>query len=99
MKSIYSDPAQATRIEEMKKELAGGITKPEIDKMVNTAMAGGADGCKICGAGGGGFLLTGCAPEKTDQLRKAMSDYREMPFFLERLGSRVIFNVESYEWK
>ncbi|MDP7024914.1 MAG: GHMP kinase [Kiritimatiellia bacterium] len=84
---------------EMKKELAGGITKPEIDEMVSRAMAGGADGCKICGAGGGGFLLTACAPEKTDRLRKAMSGYREMPFFLERLGSRVIFNVESYEWK
>lgn len=84
---------------EMKKELAGGITKPEIDEMVSKAMAGGADGCKICGAGGGGFLLTACPPEKTDQLRAAMANYREMPFFLERLGSRVIFNVESYEWK
>jgi D-glycero-alpha-D-manno-heptose-7-phosphate kinase len=84
---------------EMKKELAEGITKPELDTMVQAALSGGAEGCKICGAGGGGFLLTSCAPETTNRLRAAMTGYREMPFFLERMGSRVIFNVESYEWK
>lgn len=83
----------------MKKQLAGGITNPEINAMVAKAQAGGATGCKICGAGGGGFLLTYCPPDRRDQLRSAMAGYREMPFFLERLGSRVIFNVESYEWK
>ncbi len=84
---------------DMKKQLAGGITKPELDEMVNRALASGATGCKICGAGGGGFLLTYCPPELKDQLRAGMAAYREMPFFLERMGSRVIFNVESYEWK
>ncbi|MBN1557035.1 MAG: GHMP kinase [Lentisphaerae bacterium] len=83
----------------MKKELAGGITNPDIDAMVDTALQGGAAGCKICGAGGGGFLLTGCPPDQCDALRRAMAAYREMPFFLERYGSKIIFNVESYEWK
>lgn len=82
----------------LKKELANGITKPEIDNMVDVAVAGGAVGCKICGAGGGGFLLTYCSRQHKSQLRKAMSAYREMPFFLERYGSKVNYNVEGYEW-
>lgn len=84
---------------ELKKGLAGGISRPEIDTMVDQAASGGALGCKICGAGGGGFLMTYCARNRKSDLRKAMAEYREMPFFLERFGSRVIFNVEGYEWK
>jgi len=83
----------------LKRELADGITTPAIEEMVSKAMAGGALGCKISGAGGGGFLLTCSARDKKGALRKAMGDYREMPFFLERTGSKIIFNVEGYEWK
>ncbi len=82
-----------------KKELAGGISNPDIDRMVESALRGGAVGCKIAGAGGGGFLLTFCPREKKQELREAMRGYREMPFFLERCGSKVIFNIEGYEWK
>ena len=83
----------------IKKKLASTISNPDLDRMVERAQAGGALGCKICGAGGGGFLLVYCRPEKQDALRQAMAEYREMPFFLERSGSKVIFNVEGYEWK
>lgn len=83
---------------ELKKELADGITRPEIDHMVAAALAGGATGCKLCGAGGGGFLLTYCPRTEKSRLRQAMQAYREMPFFLERCGSKVNYNAESYEW-
>ena len=83
----------------IKKKLASTISNADLDRMVDRAQAGGAVGCKICGAGGGGFLLVYCRPEKQDALRQAMAEYREMPFFLERSGSKVIFNVEGYEWK
>ncbi len=82
----------------LKKGLASGISNPEIDAMVERAYAGGATGCKICGAGGGGFLLAYCPLDRRDGLNREMADYREMPFFFERCGSKVIFNVESYEW-
>ena len=82
----------------LKKELASGITRPEIDRMVAGAMAGGATGCKLCGAGGGGFLLTYSARGDKSRLRHAMQGYREMPFFLERFGSKVNYNAEGYEW-
>ncbi|MCE9613626.1 MAG: GHMP kinase [Lentisphaerae bacterium] len=82
----------------LKKRLATNVSNPAIDEMVATALAGGATGCKVSGAGGGGFLLTYCPANRLAGLRKAMQAYREMPFFLERCGSKVIFNVESYEW-
>ncbi len=84
---------------QVKKKLASTISNADLDRMVDRAQAGGAVGCKICGAGGGGFLLVYCRAEKQDALRQAMAEYREMPFFLERSGSKVIFNVEGYEWK
>lgn len=83
---------------DIKKSLVQGITRPEIDKMVNTVLNNGALGCKICGAGGGGFLMTYSTPDKIDSIRKSMENYREMPFLLERCGSRVMLNVDSYEW-
>ena len=84
---------------EAKKELASTITNPEIDAMVDRCLDSGASGCKVCGAGGGGFLLVACPGDKVSRVREGMCAYREMPFFFERCGSKVIFNVESYEWK
>ena len=84
---------------QLKKHLAGGISTPHIEEMVQKAMSGGATGCKVSGAGGGGFLLTYCPHGTEEPLRRAMAGYREMPFHLERVGSKVIFNIEGYEWK
>jgi D-glycero-alpha-D-manno-heptose-7-phosphate kinase len=67
--------------------------------MYKRAIEGGATGAKISGAGGGGFLLTYCKRHKQDQLREAMSEYREMPFLLEPYGSKIIFNYYRYDWK
>ncbi len=84
---------------ELKKKLAGSISNPEIDKMVETAMNGGALGTKISGAGGGGFLLVYCERNNQDRLREAMKEYRELPFLLEKFGSRIIFNQTRYDIK
>lgn len=84
---------------EMKKNLASNVSNPEIDKMYNKAMNGGATGAKISGAGGGGFLLVYCERNKQDQLRKAMKEYRELPFLLEKFGSKIIFNQTRYDIK
>jgi D-glycero-alpha-D-manno-heptose-7-phosphate kinase len=83
----------------LKKSLVGSISNSEIDDMYNTAMDAGALGGKICGAGGGGFLLMYVPKAKQDQVRAALSDYRELPFMLDPFGSRIIFNVRSYSTK
>ncbi|HOJ06887.1 MAG: GHMP kinase [Ignavibacteriota bacterium] len=84
---------------ELKKNLASNITNSEIDKMYQTAIEGGADGGKIAGAGGGGFLLLYCKRENHDKLREAMKSYREVPFMLEPHGSKIIFNYSRYQLK
>jgi mevalonate kinase len=40
------------------------MTTPEIDRMVDASLAAGAWGTKLCGAGGGGCMLTLAPPEK-----------------------------------
>jgi len=82
----------------LKKSLATRISDNQIDRMYSLAISAGAQGGKICGAGGGGFLLVYCTPERQDAVRDVMKEYREMPFSLERDGSKVIFNVRREGW-
>jgi D-glycero-alpha-D-manno-heptose-7-phosphate kinase len=84
---------------EIKKNLAEGITLPEIDVMVNIAMSNGAIGVKIAGAGGGGFLLSYVPRSEQDKFRIAMNKYEELPFMLDPFGSRIVFNMKRYNSK
>jgi D-glycero-alpha-D-manno-heptose-7-phosphate kinase len=77
---------------EEKKKLASQISNGEIDEMYAAARRAGAIGGKIAGAGGGGFLLLYCPPEKREAVRAALSQLRELPFQIEPDGSKVIFN-------
>lgn len=71
--------------------LAGNITNEYIDDILTRAMCyGGAGGGKICGAGGGGFILLYVRPEFQDSVRQALSDYQELPFKFENEGSKII---------
>jgi D-glycero-alpha-D-manno-heptose-7-phosphate kinase len=83
----------------LKKNLSTNISNNQIDEMYNTAIKAGAEGGKISGAGGGGFLLLYCKRENHDRIREQMKNYREMPFMLEPHGSKIIFNYNRYEWK
>jgi D-glycero-alpha-D-manno-heptose-7-phosphate kinase len=78
---------------ELKKKLASNISNPELDELYDQAMGAGAIGGKISGAGGGGFFLLFVPPGKRQNVRDALADLREMPFHLERDGSKVIFNT------
>ncbi len=84
---------------QMKKHLAAPITNSEIDKMYLAAIDAGALGGKICGAGGGGFLLLYIPLAKQDSVRAALKNYREMPFRFEKQGSAIIFNMMGHPWK
>ncbi len=77
---------------ECKKQLASGITNGTIEAMYEAARKAGAIGGKVSGAGGGGFLLLYCPQEKQSNVRAALSRFRELPFNLEKDGSKVIFN-------
>ena len=76
-----------------KRKLAERITNPEIDALYEAAVNAGALGGKIAGAGGGGFLLLYCPLETQGAVRMALSALKELPFALERDGTKVIFNA------
>jgi D-glycero-alpha-D-manno-heptose-7-phosphate kinase len=76
---------------QLKRQLAEGISNPEIEEMYDLALSAGAAGGKICGAGGGGFLLLYCDPAHHKAVRKAMEAYRELPIALDPDGSKIIF--------
>lgn len=74
-----------------KKRLAAGISDARFDALYEKAMAAGATGGKILGAGGGGFFLFYAEPDKHASLRAALADLREVPIRFERQGTRLIY--------
>jgi D-glycero-alpha-D-manno-heptose-7-phosphate kinase len=76
----------------LKKQLASKISNSTIDDLYEVARQAGALGGKITGAGGGGYLLLYCPRDKQDRVRTALHCLTELPFHLERDGSKVIFN-------
>lgn len=77
---------------EMKKSLSSSISNPLIDDAHDTAIANGALGAKLLGAGAGGFLLTYCPPEKQERLTKALSAFALHRLKIDNSGSTVIFD-------
>lgn len=76
---------------ELKRSLGFGISDPFIDDWYATARKLGAQGGKLLGAGGGGFVFLLAPPEKHEAIREAMGRPRELKFQVDRLGSRIIF--------
>jgi D-glycero-alpha-D-manno-heptose-7-phosphate kinase len=74
---------------QLKRGLSSKITNNEIDRWYDAAMAAGADGGKLCGAGGGGFLLFIARPEKHDAVRRARAGLTQVPVVHEVHGSQV----------
>ena len=84
---------------ELKKRLATRISNGRLDEMHSLAMQSGAIGAKVCGAGGGGFLMAYCRASEHERLLSVMSKYRWMPIDIEPDGSKVIFNYRRPSWK
>ena len=83
---------------EAKRALASGVSNSQIDEYIEAALAAGAAGAKVTGAGGGGFLLVSCRPGQQQAVREALSAMTELPIRLEPLGSRVMLNVHRDIW-
>ena len=58
----------------VRKRLAPGITTPQMDSLVDRALANGAEAAKICGAGGGGCIAFLCQPERKADVSRALSE-------------------------
>lgn len=74
----------------IKRGIASTITNPTIDDWYDRAMAAGAEGGKLAGAGGGGFLLLIVRPEHRARVRAALHDLEEARVGPHPYGSRVM---------
>jgi len=77
-----------------KKELASLISDDRIDGWYEAALAAGAVGGKLLGAGGGGFLYLVAPIEKHASIRKALGSLHEVPMAYEPRGSRILYAVQ-----
>ncbi len=76
----------------LKRELANGISSDKIDGYYEKAVAAGALGGKLLGAGGGGFLLLYCPRERQPKVKEAL-DLPELEFSFEPEGSKIIYVI------
>ena len=76
---------------ENRKQLAPGVTTPQIDAMLRAARSAGAYGGKVCGAGGGGCLFCIGDPADVPAIRRALAGAgaRVLDFHIERDGLRI----------
>jgi D-glycero-alpha-D-manno-heptose-7-phosphate kinase len=81
-----------------KRSLSASVSNAEVDDLYQTAMAAGAIGGKLTGAGGGGFLLLFVPPDRQEQVRTALSGLIHVPFKFEFSGSQILFadNEQDY---
>lgn len=87
-----------------KKSLSKNITNTETDALYDIAIAGGAWGGKILGAGGGGCLLFIVPPEKHISVRNALNaksaelgltGFSDIHFSMSQSGVDVLFNSKQ----
>lgn len=79
---------------QIKRGLSSQVTNERIDFIYDTARRAGALGGKVCGAGGGGFVLLFVPPDRQTAVREALRDFLQVPVRFEVLGSHVIFYAE-----
>jgi len=56
-----------------RKRLAPTITTPQMDMLVEKALANGAEAAKVCGAGGGGCIAFLCSPGRRADVEQALA--------------------------
>lgn len=80
----------------LKQSMAEGISSSKINNWYRIAKNSGAEGGKILGAGGGGFLLLYALPKFHKAIKMALPELKPIDFQFEQQGSKIIFYNESY---
>lgn len=76
----------------LKRTLSPMVSTAEIDALYDKAVSLGALGGKLCGAGGGGFLLMIVPPRDRDSFIQAMAPARVISIGLDTQGSTIIYS-------
>jgi D-glycero-alpha-D-manno-heptose-7-phosphate kinase len=81
---------------QLKRKLSSKITTRDIDGVYETAVKNGAVGGKLCGAGGGGFVVFYVEDENQERVRKALSNFLYVPFKFDFIGSEIMVYKPDY---
>ena len=76
----------------LKRQMAVGVSDPQIDGWYHKGLAAGAEGGKIMGAGNGGFLMLFAPKEKDDAITSALTELQRIPFSFSNTGSEIIYS-------
>jgi len=74
----------------LKKKLCNNIENPQIEELYETVIRNGGIGGKLCGAGGGGFMVFFVEPEKQQKVKEALKDYLYVPFNFDFEGTKIV---------
>ncbi|WP_353862028.1 kinase [Azospirillum formosense] len=77
---------------QVKKRLSNKVSSGPIDELYAKALAQGATGGKLNGAGAGGFLLVLVPPERQASFIAAMQPHVCMPIRIDTLGAKIMHN-------
>jgi len=81
----------------LKKQLAGPVTNPEIDAIYDAAMAAGASGGKLLGAGGGGFMVFFARPNRRAAVLRSLRGLVDVKVGIDFTGSTIVVRDPSME--
>lgn len=74
----------------LKRSLSSKIAPDFVNEIYDIALQAGADGGKLLGAGGGGFMLVFVRPERRSAVLKALAKLLPVPFQFERAGTQIV---------
>lgn len=80
-----------------RKRLAPTITTPQMDMLVEKALANGAEAAKVCGAGGGGCIAFLCEAGRRADVERALSAEEGAEVLDWTLATEGLVVRESYE--
>ena len=75
-----------------KKILANKISNCKIDEIYENGKKAGVFGGKLLGAGGGGFFMFLCSPDRQEKLKTILAENKILPVKFAKYGSRIVFN-------
>ena len=79
----------------IKRKFSSVVSNKNIDKYIEIAKSNGALGCKILGAGSGGFLLVYAKNKFHKSIIKSLNNLIEVPFHFENQGTTIIFKENN----
>ncbi len=83
----------------LKRQLASTITNPRIDDWYEKAKCAGAVGGKVCGAGGGGFLMFITPRSRRQAVREALVDLEQIKIGFEPQGAHLVAASGGHTWQ